>query len=352
MRIGEAVKLRVARGELRPGDRLPTVRELALTLRINPNTVSRAYSLLEREGVISSRPGSGTFVAARPGSGQLDPDRAARLRAVLQRAVVDGLGLGYGLDEVEAVFDELLSHWRAGGTAAAQVLRFAGSHEPALDFLWALAGRTAPGLRVESEVVGSLWGLTALERGEADLAGSHLFDPESSEYTVPWVRSILPGRRVTVLRVASREQGIIHREDQPVRSVEQLADGSLRLINRQRGSGTRVLLDHELRRLGTSTSAVRGYEHEVTTHSAVAAAVASGAADAGLGVLSAARAFGLAFTPVASERYDLVALSETVHSGRLGPILTALQSDEFRVLLDSLGGYDSTETGKAVEVEA
>lgn len=348
-RIAASVKLRVVRGELRPGERLPTVRELAASLGINPNTVSRAYALLEQDGVVRSRPGSGTFVAEASDAPGMDADRARRLHSVLQRAVVDGLGLGYRLDQVEAAFEAVLAAWR-GGSASSTVVRFAGSHEPALEFLWALAGRTSPALRVESDVVGSLWGLAALERGEADLAGSHLFDPDSGEHNVPWVRSILPGRRVTLLRVAGRQQGIIYRHAHPVESIGQLAGGRLRLVNRQRGSGTRVLLDHELRRLGIPADTIPGYEHEVNTHSEVAAEVARGAADVGVGVLSAARAFELGFSPITTEQYDLVALTETVETGRLDAIVSALRSTEFTALLDSLGGYDSSRTGEAVEM--
>ena len=165
-----------------------------------------------------------------------------------------------------------------------------------------------------SSNVGSLGGLTALRDGLCHVAGSHLLDPDTGEYTLPYLDRLMPGRDVAVIRLVHREQGLIVAPSNPqnVTGIEDVAVRGLRYVNRQRGAGTRVLLDHELAKRGVSPEAVQGYDREEHTHLAVAAAVAAGRADCGLGVLAAARAFGLGFVPVAQEPYDLVLDIETV----------------------------------------
>jgi putative molybdopterin biosynthesis protein len=174
-----------------------------------------------------------------------------------------------------------------------------------------------------------------------------LLDPETGEYTLPYLERLLPGRELSVVRLVHREQGLIVARGNPLalKSIEDLAGGSVRYVNRQRGAGTRVLLDHELGRRGIEPGAVDGYVREEPTHLAVAAAVAAGRADAGLGVMAAARAFGLDFIPVAREPFDLVmAPGEPA----VAPLLELLDDAEFKRQVEALGGYSVAETGRRV----
>ncbi len=336
--IVQQVRAQIASGVLAPGDRLPPTRELARLLGVNANTVAHAYSLLEAEGIVEGRPGRGTFIVPSK-----VPAADDQLAALAQRALGEAAALGYSASALRAALDTqvLASQSEQQGS----LLRFQGSHDPALDVLWALAARARPGLQVHSTNVGSLWGLVALERGEAYLAGAHLFDPESGEYNLPWVRRVLPGRKVALLHMAGREQGLISR-DGKYQALEDIAGPGVRFVNRQRGSGTRLLLDHHLGILGIRPEAVSGYEREEHTHSAVASAVAEGRANVGLGTYAAAKALDLCFAPLATEQYELLLLTDLLDSPEVRPVLTALRSPEFSAVLRATGGYDTTRTGE------
>jgi putative molybdopterin biosynthesis protein len=220
-----------------------------------------------------------------------------------------------------------------------------GSHDPVLDLAASLLRARDPALTLVSGPVGSLGGLVALRDGLCHLAGCHLLDPVSGEYTLPWIRQVMPGRAVDVVRLAHREQGLIVAPGNPtgVTGLEDLP--RLRYVNRQRGSGTRVLLDQQLTQRGIEPGGIDGYEREEPTHFAVAAAVAAGRADAGLGVMAAARAFGLGFVPVAREPFDLVMAPGEPAAA---PLLALLDDPGFRSQVEALGGYSTEETGRTV----
>jgi len=220
-----------------------------------------------------------------------------------------------------------------------------GSHDPVLDLAASVLRARDPAQTLVSGPVGSLGGLVALRDGLCHLAGCHLLDPATGEYTLPWIRRVLPGSDVEVIRLVHREQGLIVAPGNPL-DVTGLDDlPRLRYVNRQRGAGTRVLLDHELVRRAIEPGAVDGYEREEPTHLAVAAAVAAGRADAGLGVMAAARAFGLDFVPVAREPFDLVmARGEPA----VAPLLALLEDAGFKSQVEALGGYSVAETGLRV----
>lgn len=225
-----------------------------------------------------------------------------------------------------------------------------GSHDLALDLLASHLRRKDPRLTLASSNVGSLGGLMALSRGEAHLTGCHLLDEETGEYNLPFVRRYLKGKPVVVLGLVRRIQGLIVPRGNPrgITSLADLAREDLRFVNRQRGSGTRVLLDYMLRRQGIAPERIRGYQREEYTHLAVAAAVAGGSADVGLGILSAARAMGLDFVPLLSEQYDLVIPRESYESELLQPLLAVIRGDEFRREVEALGGYDTSTMGQVV----
>jgi putative molybdopterin biosynthesis protein len=225
-----------------------------------------------------------------------------------------------------------------------------GSHEIVLDLIASMLPRIDLRATLVASSVDCLGGLAAVRDGLCHLAGSRLIDADTGEYTLGFVRQVLAGREVAVVRLVHREQGLIVPRGNPLglAGMTDLGRKNLRYVNRQRGSGTRALLDFELSRLGMDTSSVSGYEREECTHLAVAASVASGRADAGLGVLAAARALGLDFVPVAREPYDLVLDQTMLEDSVLRPFWKLIASQEFRSAVEALGGYDTTETGKQI----
>ena len=225
-----------------------------------------------------------------------------------------------------------------------------GSHDLVLDLAASMLRATDPRVTLASSNVGSLGGLVALRDGLCHIAGSHLLDPESGEYTQPYVDRVLKGRDVAVVRLVQRDQGLIVAPDNllGIGGLDDLTAPGLRYVNRQRGAGTRVLLDAELRARGADRAAISGYEREEHTHLAVAAAIAGGRADCGLGVRAAARAFGLGFVPVTREPYDLVVAADALDDSQLEPLWTLMGKPEFRTAVEALGGYDATEMGRRI----
>jgi putative molybdopterin biosynthesis protein len=225
-----------------------------------------------------------------------------------------------------------------------------GSHDLVLDLAASELRSADPGVTLASSNVGSLGGLVALRDGLCHLAGSHLLDPATGEYTLPYVDRVLAGRDVAVVRLVHRDQGLIVAPGNPLglSGIADLARPGLRYVNRQRGAGTRVLLDHELSRAGIAPEEVGGYAREEHTHLAVAAAIAAGRADCGLGVLAAAGAFGLDFVPVTREPYDLVLDAAGLDDPVLAPLWELLGSERFREQVVALGGYGTEETGRRI----
>ncbi|HLF88755.1 MAG TPA: molybdopterin biosynthesis protein [Anaerolineales bacterium] len=223
-----------------------------------------------------------------------------------------------------------------------------GSHDMTLDLLAQyLAGK---GRRLVSANVGSQGGLVALKREEAHLAGSHLLDPETGEYNLSYIQRYLPEVPVVVITLVGREQGLIIPRGNPagVRGIADLAGQGVRFVNRQRGAGTRVLLDYHLSTLGIEPEQVQGYDQEEYTHLAVAAAVASGRADCGLGIAAAAQALGLDFLALFQERYDLIIPEAHYNSPLLAPLLEMLADGPFREAVAKLPGYNVTQMGKII----
>lgn len=223
-----------------------------------------------------------------------------------------------------------------------------GSHDLTLDLISSHLRRRQPGLSLSSSHVGSLGGLLALRRGEAHLAGCHLLDEDTGRYNVSYVKRYLPGVPVVLVHLVGRVQGLMVRPGNP-RSIQSLADltrPEVTFVNRQRGSGTRVLLDYRLKEMGISPERIAGYQREEYTHLAVASAVQSGSADAGLGILSAARALRLDFIPLMNEQYDLVIPQAHYQSDLLWPLLALLGDAEFQQEVEALGGYDTANMGR------
>ena len=248
----------------------------------------------------------------------------------------------------------------AGSTVSVELLRgldeiartivAIGSHDLVLDLAASALRADDPLITLASSNVGSLGGLVALRDGLCHIAGSHLLDLASGEYTLPYVDRVFGSSApdVAVVRLVHREQGLMVAPGNPLRlgGIEDLTRPGVRYVNRQRGAGTRVLLDHRLAEQGIPPDAISGYAREEPTHLAVAAAIAAGRGDAGLGITAAARAFGLDLVPVTWEPYDLVVTPGALGSPLLKPLWALLHSDQFQAAVTGLGGYSAKEMGR------
>jgi putative molybdopterin biosynthesis protein len=351
--IADQVILAVAGGRLRSGDRLEPVRELAARLGVNASTVARAYLQLEHAGVIRTNRRQGSLIASTDSDPAVRALHETRLHGIMGRALVEALALGYQPEEAEAAFGLQAAAWRnrrlisVAAPSRSGVLEgavcFAGSHDLALEALWTRARSDFPGLDLNVSYVGSLEGLIALWRGDANVAGAHLLDEETGEYNLPILRRLFLGQSLCVISLAERQQGFLVPAGNP-RGLEKwrdLAQPGLRFANRQPGSGTRTLLDFHLRAEGISPGVIDGYPGALPTHLAVAAAVAEGRADVGLGLLAASRPYGLGFVSLARERYDLVLHASDRKLAPLSGLIDLVRSAEFRAVVGELGGYDT-----------
>ena len=223
-----------------------------------------------------------------------------------------------------------------------------GSHDLCLDLLAQYLADS--GRRFTSANAGSLGGLMALRRGDAHLAGSHLLDPATGDYNISYVQKYLPGVPVVLLTFVYREQGLMVAKGNPKRigTLADLARDDVRFVNRQRGAGTRFLLDYHLGKLAIDPETINGYRREEFTHMAVAVAVHSGVTDCGLGIASAAHALGLDFIPLEQERYDLVIPRAHYESDLLGPLLDLIRGPQLRRVVAALPGYDTAHMGEVI----
>lgn len=249
-----------------------------------------------------------------------------------------------GIDEGEEVVAELI---RSEGEISRTVVVI-GSHDNTLDLLANQIKTRGRGINLSSSHVGSLGGILAIRKGHAHIAGTHLLDPETGEYNVSYIEKYLSEVEIHLVNLAYRDQGLILEKGNPKRisGLEDLARDDVLFVNRQGGSGTRVLLDYRLKELGIDPSSIMGYDHEEFTHMAVAVEVLSQAADVGLGIQAAARALDLDFIPVVTERYDLIVPSRYFDDEKIQLVFDVIRSREFREMAESLGGYDLRDAGK------
>lgn len=227
-----------------------------------------------------------------------------------------------------------------------------GSHDLTLDLIAQFLAEH--GRRLASANVGSQGGLVALRRGEAHIAGSHLLDPKDGTYNISYIRQYMPGIAVKVVALVGRDQGLIVKRGNPkgINNLGDLADPSgargVQFINRQRGAGTRVLLDYHLNSMSVSKESIAGYNQEEYTHLGVASAVASGRADCGMGIAAAAQALDLDFIPLFQERYDLVVPKQFAEDELLAPLFDLLVDSRFREAVSTLKGYDVSVMGTVI----
>lgn len=228
-----------------------------------------------------------------------------------------------------------------------------GSHDNTLDLLADQVRRGSSGsdhVSISSSHVGSMGGLMAIRNKACHMAGAHLLDPADGSYNISYVKKYLPNEPVQLVNLVMREQGLIVPKGNPegIRSIRDLKDKGLRFINRQPGSGTRILLDYKMETLGISADEITGYENDEYTHMSVAVAVLSGRADAGLGIMAAARALDLDFVPVVTEEYDLVIPERFCDTRNVRILLETIRSDAFKKRVTALGGYGVEKTGKII----
>ncbi len=227
-----------------------------------------------------------------------------------------------------------------------------GSHDNTLDILANQMKVRDFRFGLSSSNVGSLGGLIALRNGNCHAAGSHLLDTETGSYNFSYIKRYLPDLRVKLVNLVYRQQGLIVPSGNPkgITGIEDLARGDIAFINRQAGSGTRILLDYWLEKLDIKPENIQGYDQDEFTHMSVAVSVLSGAADTGLGIYAAARALDLDFVPIGTEEYDIVIPEEFFEDDKIQVMLEVIRSERFKQLVHHLGGYDTSKTGSVITV--
>ncbi len=227
-----------------------------------------------------------------------------------------------------------------------------GSHDPLLDELADLIHREDRRLFLSSAHVGSMGGIMAVRRGEAHAAGIHLLDTETGEYNRKFIKKYFPHGGVYLVRCVGRQQGLMLQKGNPlgIGAFADLAKDGLRYVNRQKGSGTRILTDFLCEKEGLDPERIYGYEREELTHNAVAVQIAGGSADAGMGIYSAAKLYGLDFLPICVEEYDLLIPEKVWNSGLVKQLILTLKSEAFRERIKAMGGYTLDRPGEIIDV--
>jgi molybdate-binding protein/DNA-binding transcriptional regulator YhcF (GntR family) len=360
--IAEGIRRRIASGELQPDDRLPPVRTMAKRWGCTPGTVSRAYAELSQEGLVQGRRGGGTLIAP----GALLAERPlwgwATLINRAEQFLLEGLSSGHSPAQVESALSAAIARWRdlesqgvppgevetAHNTYDLKELRFAGSHDLTVELLRGMCAEETSGTTLSVNFVGSLGGLMALARDEADIAGIHLWDATTDRYNIPFVRRLLPGQPTALLTLAHRSLGLIvpRQDPQGFHALADLSRPDIRMVNRQAGSGTRVWLDAQLKARGITPETIVGYDREELTHLSVARVVEQGEANVGVGIFAAAAAYGLDFVPLTQECYQLAFPERVWRSAAAQSLAKIIHAQRFKEAVVALGGYDTNKTGQ------
>jgi len=223
-----------------------------------------------------------------------------------------------------------------------------GSNDPILDMLHTYMKKSYPEFYIFSANTGSTDGLKALNQGYTDIAWSHLLDPKSGEYNIPFLSNFLPQVNPVVVNLFHRDLGFVVAPKNPfrIRGFKDLTQKGVRLINRQKGSGTRVLLDHHLKKLQIPTSKIQGYEREVYTHFEVGLAILSKEADVGIATIAVTKFLGLPFIPITQESFDMILDRSTFFQKGIQAFIEIMNSQGFRNRVEKLGSYDFKNSGK------
>jgi len=227
-----------------------------------------------------------------------------------------------------------------------------GSHDLIMDMIGSLMHRKDSRYNLSSAHVGSMGGLMSLRRGEAHMAPIHLLDEETGIYNKSYIKKLLPDSRIALVKGVKRVQGMMVRKGNPknIAAFKDFTREDVQFVNRQKGAGTRILVDYILNREGIDPDSILGYERDMTTHMAVAAAVSSGSADVGVGVLSAAKAMDLDFIPIGEEEYDFAIPEKYLEMDMFKQFIDIIKSEEFKDILLDLGGYGAEGIGEIILV--
>ena len=223
-----------------------------------------------------------------------------------------------------------------------------GSNDPVLDFLLTGMRQSHPEFYFFCANTGSTEGLKALGGGYTDIAWTHLYDPQMDGYNTPFLTTYLPGMKAVLVHLFRREIGLVTAPGNPlgIAGIEDIAGKKVRFVNRQAGSGTRILLDHHIGRLGIPSTDIEGYDKELYTHVEVGLSILSGEADAGIATVAVSRLMGLHFVPVTRENFDMAVGQSTYFSKGVQALMDILRSAGFRERFERLGGYGFEDSGK------
>lgn len=223
-----------------------------------------------------------------------------------------------------------------------------GSHDPLIDEISDMLRRRGSEFFISSSHVGSMGGIMAARRGEAHIGGTHLLDEETGTYNIPYLKQYFPDNDAVLIHSVYRQQGLMVTKGNPkgIKSIEDLARDEVSYVNRQKGSGTRVLLDYLLRKSGVSSDDIYGYEREEFTHTSVAAQIAGGSADCGMGIYSAAKIYDLDFVFICNEQYDFLTTKKYLDTPMIREFISVLKSPEFTERMIAMGGYDPNRPGE------
>ncbi|WP_432402238.1 molybdopterin biosynthesis protein [Wukongibacter sp. M2B1] len=251
-----------------------------------------------------------------------------------------------GIDAGEKIKIELLKDLESINNTIVSI----GSHDIIMDILGSMIHENYREINLSSAHVGSLGGIMAMRRGEAHIAPIHLLDEKTGTYNRAYVKKYLKNIDISLVKGVRRLQGLMVRKGNPknINSIEDLVREDIVFVNRQKGSGTRILLDFKLKEFEIYSNNIIGYDREMTTHMTVASAVLSGSADVGLGIKSSAEAMGLDFIPIGEEEYDFVLLTEFLEDEKIKEFIRTLKSEEFAEKLLKLGGYKIEDPGRVV----
>lgn len=349
--IADKFRRKILSGEIKPGDRLPSVRSVAEQWSCTIGSVQKAYQQLSGEGLVTSHAGQGTIVVYGNDQNQYTPLRRVNLLHRAESFLLEVLGAGYEPTEVEEAVREALDRMRVirpdDTPPQDNVIRFNGSHDLAVTWIASHFKEIAPGWVLELNFTGSLRGLMALENNQAEIAGCHLWDEETKSYNLPFIQKLLPGKQMEVVTLCTRNIGLIVSPGNPlkIQSLSDLTRTGVKFINRQDGSGIRVWFDARLNKLGISADQISGYQNEVSTHSEVALAVAEKNVEAGIGVEAAAVQYGLDFIPLNKEQYDLVIPASVARHPAVAGLLDWLAGPAARMEIAKIPGYMVSKTG-------
>ncbi len=355
-KLAEVFRKQILSGEIKPGEKLPSVRAVGDKWACTVGTVQKAYQLLSEQGLVSSHAGQGTIVIFGKSPNQYMPYRRAQLLHRSESFLLEVLGAGYDPDEVEDAVREALDRLSVVQNVSLPpdktTIRFNGSHDIMVAWIAAHFNQISPGFKLQLSFTGSLHGLIALENNQAEFAGCHLWDEDTNSYNIPFIQKLLPGKNLEVITLATRSMGLMVAPGNPskIHSLEDITRPGTQYINRQDGSGIRVWFDAHIRMKGISSKEISGYDREVSTHSEVALEIAEKKADAGLGLEAAAVQYGLDFIPLTQEQYDLVFPDAILIHPAVTPLLDWLTSPAARKEISKLPGYQTDRTGNKISI--